>query len=260
MKSIVAQILILFAIMAVVAEFQLSACLAQQPQTAAFREANVLVVLIGGMDSDPTAAQIQNTARRHEGNSGMFRLQRDLKHDRIVSHYFNWNGTRAGKIQAKPTPGPTAIIETIRGHLQRHPQSRVIIVGNSWGGHTAWQVCQEIFDSPQPVAIDCVMFLDPSSAGRSAKSRPVRLPLNVARSVNYHTRNLFGWRSWPNEERMENIDLGDRKHGFLVDGGPAYDSAFNFEAHVAAEWDERLHADICKRIHDLIPKSDTSAN
>lgn len=236
--------------------FHSNCCQAQPLRSSVVRGPSALVVLIGGMDSDPTAAQMQRTAKRHEGNSGMYRLLGDLKHEQVVVQYFNWNGTEAGKIQTAPIPGSRPIIDTIRGHVQAHPQSRVIVVGNSWGGHTAWQLCQEMLESPAPVAIDYVVFLDPSSAGRAGKSRPQQLPINIKQAVNYHTRNLFGWRTWPDEVRIENIDLGDRKHGFLVDGGPAYDSAFNFAAHVAAEWDERLHADIRKRIFALALESD----
>ncbi len=229
-----------------------------KPSTQAPR--NALVVLIGGMDSDPTPEQIAGKAPRNAGNSGLYRLRSDLQHPQIVTEYFNWNGTRAGQIHAQPAPQATVITGAIRQHVRQHPRDLVIIVGNSWGGHTTYEVCQELVDSPAPVAIDYVVFLDPSSTGRADTSRPTRLPININRSTNIYTRNLFGWGKWPKESRIENIDLGDEKHGFLTKGGPAYNSTFDFSAHVAAEWDERIHAEIHKRIADLVsPKSSQNA-
>jgi len=222
--------------------------------TAEVSRPSALVVLIGGMDSDPTAAQMNRTARRHEGNSGMYRLMSDLKHPAVSAKYFNWNGTEAGEIKSPQPPGPHAICNCIRLHVQQAPTSRVIVVGNSWGGHTAWEVCHQLVESSEPVAIDYVVFLDPSSAGRAGNGRPAKLPVNVNQASNFHTRNLFGWKSWPKESRLENIDLGDQKHGFLTPGGPAYDSAFDFSAHVAAEWDERIHTEMRRRILTFVER------
>jgi hypothetical protein len=225
-----------------------SAAWAQNQKDSPAHKVKVLVILIGGMDSDPTAAQIQQKAKRPEGNSGMYRLMGDLKHDQINAQYFNWNGTDAGKIKAKPVPGTAPMIAAIQQEKQADPLCQVVIVGNSWGGHTAAQVCQEIGELKAPISVDSLVFLDPSSAGRTGKGKPEKLPPNVKHAVNYYTRNVFGWRSLSADERLENIDLGDRKFGFLVDRGPAYDATFDFQAHVAAEWDERIHADIRKRI------------
>jgi hypothetical protein len=233
-----------------------SASEAQVQKTAT--EPQLLVVLIGGMDSDPTTAQIQKSAKRNEGNSGLYRLLGDLQHKQIEAKYFNWNGTEAGQIRTTPAPGQKAIIKAIRDHVQARPQCKLIIVGNSWGGHTACQVCEQIEQGPVPVSVEYAVFLDPSSTGRAGQGRPEKLPANVKGAANYHTRNLFGWRSWPKEQRIENIDLGDQKHGYLVPKGPAYDAAFSFEAHVAAEWDERIHADIRKRILAYLPEAATS--
>ncbi len=231
---------------------------AQSPTTSSPRR--TLVVLIGGMDSDPTAAQIAGQAARN-GNSGLYRLMGDLKHERIVPEYFNWNGTRAGKIKSQPKADVSPITQTIRDHARQHPRDRIVVVGNSWGGHTTWEVCQTLVDSPAPVAIDYAVFLDPSSVGRADTSRPKELPININRATNLYTRNVFGWRRWPKENRIENIDLGDAKHGFLVQGGPAYDASFDFNAHVAAEWDERIHAEIKRKIFDVtLDKPTTEEN
>lgn len=225
---------------------------AADPKRSVDSQRSALVVLIGGMDSDPTPEQIAGKAPRHVGNSGLYRLRNDLRDPQIVTEYFNWNGTRAGQIQSQPAPQSEVIAQTIRRHVRQHPRDQVVIVGNSWGGHTTYEVCQNLVDSPTPVAIDYVVFLDPSSTGRADTSRPRRLPININRSTNIYTRNLFGWGKWPKDDRIENIDLGDEKHGFLTQGGPAYNSTFDFSAHVAAEWDERIHADIHKRITDLV--------
>lgn len=213
----------------------------------------MLVVLIGGMDSDPTPAQIQGTARRHEGNSGLYRLRSDLQQPRIIPEYFNWNGTRAGDIHNKQAPVATSISTLIREHIQAQPRDRVVLVGNSWGGHTACLVCQELSAAPEPLAVDLVLFLDPASSGRK-ELRPKELPVNINRAINYHTRHAVVWRKWNAGQRLLNIDLGDPQHGFLISGGPAYDSYFDFQAHIAAEWDERIHqrlqADVLSLLRD----------
>jgi hypothetical protein len=258
--SIVARFFIVLSIVAVAGRSSTCQAQAQTAVAPVAKQPSLLVVLIGGMDSDPTADQVRKTAKRAEGNSGLYRLMGDLQHDQIETRYFNWNGTAAGQIKTKPVPGQKAIIDSIRDHLQAHPQSKVILVGNSWGGHTVCQVCQEIGEGPDLVPIEFAVFLDPSSTGRAGRGRPDKLPANVKQAVNYHTRNLFCWRAWPNDKRFENIDLGDQQYGFLVRGGPAYDASFNFDAHVAAEWDERVHADIRTRVLNYLPKNEASKN
>jgi hypothetical protein len=62
----------------------------------------ICVVLIGGIDSDASPEQIAGTAGRGEGQSGMFQLAGDLAGKDMATEYFNWNGTRAGKISDKP--------------------------------------------------------------------------------------------------------------------------------------------------------------
>lgn len=207
-----------------------------------------LVVFIGGMDSDPSREQIDGTARRGGGNSGLFQLKGDLPADGCLAEYFNWNGTRAGEISAKEPPLSTGICSVIRGHCEA-PKRPLVIVGNSWGGHTAWEVCQSLSQEPA-VPVKLLVLLDPSSAGRAKTTRPVELPRNVDRAVNYYTRNVFGWRNWPDEPRIRNIDLGDPANGF-VSPQRQYDAAFNFQAHVQAEWDQRIHAEMLKQILEV---------
>jgi hypothetical protein len=38
----------------------------------------------------------------------------------------------------------------------------------------------------------------------------------------------------------------------MTRGVPAYNAAFNVQAHVAAEWDENIHKDIQARLLELI--------
>lgn len=208
----------------------------------------ICVVLIGGIDSDPTPEQIAGTAPRGVGQSGLYQLAGDLTKAGVSAEYFNWNGSRAGKFHDKPPLSP-GIAQFIRERRSAKPHEKVIIVGNSWGGHTAWEVCEAL--SEPEVPIDLVLFLDPSSTGRSKTARPPKLPTCVRQARNYHTRNLFGWRAWPGEERLANIDLGDPKHGFRFPGGPKYDSTLDAQAHIAAEWDPRIHQEFHKRIIEL---------
>ena len=209
----------------------------------------VCVILIGGIDSDPTPKQIDGTAQRGQGQSGLYQLAGNLAREGLATEYFNWNGTRAGKIKEKPPLAP-GIVTFLTARHAEHPTERLAIVANSWGGHTAWEVCQALPE--KEVAIELAVFLDPSSAGRAKTSRPETLPTCIKSARNYYTRNLFGWREWPNEERLINIDLGDTQHGFLVKGGPKYDSTFDPQAHIAAEWDSRIHDDITKHLVELL--------
>lgn len=211
------------------------------------RPAHLLVVLIGGVDSDPTPAQIAKTAARQEGNSGLYRLAGDLARERVLPEYFNWNGTRAGHIQDKDPPRSRGIADLIRVHLQKFPGDRVAIVGNSWGAHTALEVLQRLSTGEAPLAVDLVVFLDPSSTGRGP-ARPKNLPVCVNQAVNYFTRNSFVWGKWDAGPRLTNIDLGDPTTGYMTRGGPAYNAAFNVQAHIAAEWDESIHKDIQARL------------
>lgn len=215
----------------------------------------IRVVLIGGFVSDPSPAQLNGTSGRG-GNSGMYRLAGDLLNaDGIAVDYFNWNGTRAGNIRMRKPPMADGIAESIRERAAAHPDERIVLVGNSWGGHTAREVCERLAIAPV-VPVELVIFLDPSSLGRTLNGkRNGGLPDNVDRAVNYFTHHQLSWRNWPDEPRVENIDLGDARHGFLFEGGPEYGSSIDFQAHVAAEWDERIHSDIRRRIRQLRERS-----
>jgi hypothetical protein len=220
--------------------------------TATVRPPHLLVVLIGGMDSDPTAAQIAGTARRNEGNSGLYRMRHDLLRDRVLPEYFNWNGTRAGELKTPMPPRSSAIAACIRAHLKKHPQDRVALVGNSWGGQTALEAIELLRRSEAPLAVHLVVFLDAASVGRG-QPPPRELPENVGRFVQYRTRNVFVWGKLPADTRLESIDLGNPAAGFMQNGQPPYNAPFDFRSHVAAEWDERIHQDIERRLLELLP-------
>jgi len=244
-------------LVALVACFSVQAALGaddQSPRHSDNRPAHLLAVLIGGIDSDPTPAQIEGTAGRNEGNSGLYRFAGDMAQERVIPEYFNWNGTRAGQINRKAPPGSRGIADFIRQHLQAFPGDRVAIVGNSWGGHTALEVAQRVSEGEAPLAIDLVIFLDASSAARGA-AKPKALPINVNRAVSYFTRNMFVWRKWDAGARLTNIDLGDVSQGYMRDGAPAYDAPLDVRGHVAAEWDEKIHADIKRRLLALLPEA-----
>lgn len=212
----------------------------------------MLVIYIGGMDSDPTPAQISGTAARNRGNSGLFQLRNDVRKKQIVSEYFNWNGTSAGKIKTENLPVVSNIVRRIREHLQRFPQSRVAIIGNSWGGHTAWLVATALRQGDAPLAVDLMIFLDPSSTGRARERQPQRLPINVKRAIHFRTHNLFCWDRWETD-RVRDIDLGDPELGYMKKGNPAYSATFSFRAHVAAEWDPQIHTEIKTELLGLLP-------
>ncbi|MGD9857742.1 MAG: hypothetical protein AB7U20_22595, partial [Planctomycetaceae bacterium] len=176
----------------------------------------------------------------------------DLMHwDGIAAEYFNWNGTRAGDIRLRNPPMAAGIAEFLRERRPTHPEERLVIVGNSWGGHTAREVCELLAVEPA-IPVELVVFLDPSSLGRTLNGkRSGGLPRNVTAAVNYFTQHKLSWRDWNDEPRVENIDLGDPQRGYLLDRGPHYNSAVDFKAHVFAEWDERIHIDIRLRIRKL---------
>lgn len=227
--------------------------------TASDRPPQLLVILIGGMDSDPTARQIAGTAMRKEGNSGLYRLRGDLTDKSVLPEYFNWNGSRAGELSNTGTGDSGIVTRFIEAHLAKHPHDRVAIVGNSWGAHTAWEVLTQLRDRDAHVTISLAVFLDGSSAGRARLERK-GLPANVSKALNIHTRNSFVWGRVPAGGRIENIDLGDPAQGFLRHNGPAYDRTLNFRAHVSAEWDEEVHSLIRKRLQAVIPDSATETH
>lgn len=212
----------------------------------------VCAILIGGIDSDPSPEQIKGTAPRGRGQSGMYQLAGDLNRQGITAEYFNWNGTRAGQIHGK-APLAAGIARFISERHERDPSERIAIVANSCGGHTAWEVCRAVEEPAIP--IDLMVFLDPSSLGRTAAKRPERLPETVKAARNYYTRNVFGWRELSGVDRLINVDLGDAAHGFLMPGGPKYNAAFDVHAHIAAEWDPRIHDEIARHVVQLLNAS-----
>jgi hypothetical protein len=92
------------------------------------------------------------------------------------------------------------------------------------------------------------VFLDPSSVVLPDPKRPTVLPQDVVSSVQYASRTAVIWGPWPDEPRVTHIDLGDPRQGYLRPGGPRYDALFSVNAHIGAEWDEQIHADICRRL------------
>lgn len=206
------------------------------------------VILIGGFDSDPTPQQIAGTARRGEGNSGLYQLRNDLRAAKVSAEYFNWNGSSPGNLLSKEPPGAAVIAAHIREQMQKDPQAKIGIVGNSWGGHTAWEVCQMLNESDPELRIPLVIFLDPSSAGRPDSQRPATLSANVVAAVQYASRSAIVWPAWEEEPRVTAIDLADKTQGFLRPGGPPYAALFSPDAHIGAEWDELIHRDIRRRL------------
>lgn len=209
----------------------------------------VCAILIGGIDSDPSPEQINGTAPRGRGQSGMYQLAGDLNRQGITAEYFNWNGTRAGQIHGE-APLAAGIAKFIGERHAHDPTERIAIVANSWGGHTAWEVCRAVEEPAIP--IDLVVFLDPSSLGRTASKLPKQLPETVKAARNYYTRNVFGWRELPGIDRLTNVDLGDAAHGFQIPDGPKYNAAFDIHAHVAAEWDPRIHEEITRHVIQVL--------
>ena len=122
-------------------------------------------------------------------------------------------------------------------------------MANSGGGHTTWEVSKTL--AKPAISIEMTVFLDPSAIGRSSTTRPATLSSSIKSARNYYTRNVFGWREWPHEVRLVNIDLGDEKSGFLIPGGPKYNAALDPQAHIAAEWDPRIHQEITKYLVEL---------
>ena len=217
------------------------------------RPAQLVCVFVGGMNSDPSPRQIAGTAKRREGSSGMYRLAGDVRREGVETVYFNWNGTSPGQINDSNPPLANAIVTYLREHMRVHPGDRIAMVGNSWGGLTAWQAAEELARSETPLAIDLLVLLDPSSTGRALQP-PGERPVTVNASANFYTRNRFVWGPWPVAPPHEDIDLGDPARGFLRESGPNYANPLDFPAHVAAEWDERIHLAIRDRLWRLIPQ------
>ena len=203
------------------------------------------IVVISGFESDPTAEQIAGTSPRRVGNSGMYQLMGDLKAKNFDCSFYNWNGTQAGNIRDKKAPKSKGIAADMLARLEDNPDTEFVLIGHSWGGHTLLEVAAELSENEKAI-IKYATVVDPSSLMRG--KRVEQLPVNIPILVNYYTGNAFCWGAWKDEERVENIELGDSANGFSVDGRPNYGSKFDTHAHTAAEWDEKIHADICKRV------------
>ena len=210
----------------------------------AVQDTKFVVVIVGGFDSDPTPAQIAGKSPRNVGNSGMFQLMSDLKKSKIECQFFNWNGTAAGQIAQKKPPGAEAIASWIRERASKEPHTKFVIIGHSWGGHTVMEAAVR-FNEDDSISIPLTILLDASSAMRGAP--PTELPAKIETVANYYTANLFCWGELKIGERIDNIFLGDPKRNFMSNGHPKYQSKFDINAHNAAEWDHRIHADIIQR-------------
>ena len=215
------------------------------------------VVVISGFDSDPTPAQIEGGAWPGMGNSGMFQLMGDLKSKGVDCSFYNWNGTDAGHIKDKEAPGAKRIVSDMLSRAASKPNTKFIMVGHSWGGHTLFEVAGELSASSLVnVEIVHAAVIDASSLMRGERKK---LPTNVASLDNYFTANMFCWGVWKDESRVNNIELGDPQNGFMVDGQPNYASSFDTSAHTHAEWDAKLHAEICDNILNIVNQSSSSS-
>ena len=214
-----------------------------------------VVVIVSGYDSDPTPAQIEGTSQRGQGNSGMFQLKCDLEKSGLECKFFNWNGSAAGQISQNQPPGADAIASWMKQRVARDDSTRFVCIGHSWGGHTLIDVASKLKDHDS-MSIPLTLLLDASSAMRG--SRPSQMPDRIDRVVNYHTGNMFCWGKLKNANLVENVNLGDPENGFMVDGFPHYQSKFDIDAHNAAEWDQKIHSDMKRRILGFTRASDRS--
>ena len=174
----------------------------------------------------------------------------DLEPTGCRTRFFNWNGTSAGQFAAQRGAGPTTIVESIRSAFAQSKSKQLILVGHSWGGHTMLEVAEQLSGEPA-IEIGLAIGLDASSFSRGARME--LLPENVKKFVNFYSGNSFCWGEWKDEQRVENIYLGDPANGFVVDGVPNYASKLDWGAHNAAEWDSNIQAAIIKRIVEFIP-------
>ena len=217
--------------------------------SARAQEKRGLVVVISGMGSDASEAQIQRTAKFRRGNSGGYELMIDFKDAGFETKFFNWNGVEAGKFKTEQGKGPKPIVDFIRESVDRSKPKRLILVGHSWGGHTMLEVAKQLENEPK-VKVEMAFSIDASSFSRG---RIDPLPENIEQLVSYYSANLICWGEWK-EPRVKNIFLGDPANGFMKNGSPKYDLKFDTGAHNAAEWDEKIHADIIRRATTAKPK------
>lgn len=210
-------------------------------------EDRVLAVLIGGFDSDPTPAQLDGTAPPGTGRSGLYQLSRDLKQQGIAARFFNWDGSGPGEMGQGNPPGAAAIAKFLRDYHNEHADVPLVVVGNSWGGQTAVEVVTLLAQGDSPTPIVQLHLMDASSFLRSFVGLPA-VPENVQAVTNYYTHNAITTGALADDERVENIDLGDGANGFLRDDWGHYDATNDWRAHVLVEWDPLIHRDIERRI------------
>lgn len=203
-----------------------------------------LVVLISGFRSDASPAQIARTSEFRSGNAGMYELKVDFAKAGFRAKFFNWNGTDAGQFAKQKAPGSAAIEKFIRETIAESKPERLILVSNSWGGHTMLEVAELLRADPM-IKISQAFAVDGSSLSRGGRMQT--LPTNISKLTSYYTGNTFCWGEWKDEPRVKNIFLGEPKNGFVVAGQPDYAATFDTSAHNAAEWDANIHADIVKR-------------
>lgn len=208
-----------------------------------------LVVVVSGYDSDPSEEQLNGKAFRGTGQSGMYQLMGDLRESGVECQFFNWNGTEAGKSKQKNPPGEKGIVDWIQKRKSEEPTAKFIFIGHSWGGHTVFEVAKQ-FNDIDGVSFPLTILLDASSALRG--SAPKKVPEKMESVVSYYTGNLFCWRKLDDVQRVKNIDLGDPENGFQGKGGHNYASSFSIQAHNGAEWDQRIHKDMKKRIQAIV--------
>ena len=208
-----------------------------------------LVVVISGLRSDASKAQIEQRSKFRSGNSGAYHLMIQFKNRGDRVRFFNWNGTDAGEFTKQKARGPTAIADFIRDCYAESKPNRLILVGHSWGGHTMLEVADllrgDSTENLPKISVAMAFAIDASSLSRGGRIK--KLPDNIQKLVSYYTANAFCWGEWKNEPRITNISLGDPANGFMVNGHPKYSALLDPGAHNAAEWDEKIHADIIKR-------------
>lgn len=211
----------------------------------------LLVVLIGGFDCDPTPAQMDGSAPRGTGKSGLYQLAGDLQELGLATEYFNWDGSRAGRLGREAAPGAPSIARFIREDQRKNGQASLALVGNSWGAYTALELVSLLAAGPESLRIEQLHLLDPATLLRSLRGLPA-VPDNVGSVSNYFSRHWLSSGALPADQRVVNIDLGDPSHGFLRDDWARYDRRDDWTAHVLVEWDPLIHEDVKRRLAALV--------
>ena len=176
------------------------------------------VILIGGFDSDPTKKQLNGTARRGRGSSGLYQLHRDLASIGTASRYFNWEGSDAGRLGRSGAPGPARIANYIRQYHLKNSHLKTAIIGASWGGYTALEVTELLNSTENIIPVETLILVDASAFFRNLKGLPP-ISENVMHTINYFTHNRIS-TGVLTDVRVENIDLGNSsKSGYHMKYG-----------------------------------------